>query len=820
VFAAELSRLCGPKVGTGVREAVSGRLRAWYGCPFELHRECALGAMLATGSDAFADIVIPLLSSEDDQVRGTAYGAGHLHLSSLGADWRGVVDGWCEAARKSFVGEIGRHLWMADVAESFARTDPSAAVRSEAIQSLGWIGASETLVRILSPLDDAAFAPAILTLYPEEIPAALRPRAAAVWRKVAGASANPIDSLRYLLGAAKLGGAGVTPDLKAAVDRIGPGRIEPHAGVTVQETMNAVRATDPDWVSCWVVSRILDNSLWGDEWLVFVSTLPEEMKADLFNRIAQQEMEHFGAVKISDVLARVADEGLARGAFARMFELYPQHEDGSMTERHGVANILGQLADFVRKLRQRSGTLGFLRERSEQLNGNEFSVALEVFGQREAAPPEQQHSSTDRLWVKLLREYLRSGVEFTLSADDPSGELKVKLAWALARIGRREDMDILLRLCRADIEQRKRSRQDWSGWHVAAMVRLDPTGAPAVLMDLLREPEYETAASRILVGLVIPGWESRGFGLRNRKYEDIWNARARPEPESSSEEERQRYATAIKEHIAQLRKGDIEQVQVKMRLKSLATLVAVLDPKASADLVRDIIELPGVPGSDGWTRVGALRALVFGGAVLTTDAMLRLSDPILKDGGRRMYDRDYSRLLMDCLSMFAFAEDPEVGVQRIRASLARITYWPHEVRDLITALGQSRSEHAVPLLVQVAHEHRDSIDQMMDVWTDALAALDTADSRRTLVGLAVAGFGPVELPIRLEFATADRLAAHIAAIVRADEAVKERVFAECKGNPLAGQREVLGKVVARVGSLEAVFTGLQLLDDGTSVPMA
>jgi hypothetical protein len=65
VLAAELSRLGGTLVWEAVRNSVGECLRTWYASNDAHHKQCALAAMLATGSTDFADILVPLLSSDD-----------------------------------------------------------------------------------------------------------------------------------------------------------------------------------------------------------------------------------------------------------------------------------------------------------------------------------------------------------------------------------------------------------------------------------------------------------------------------------------------------------------------------------------------------------------------------------------------------------------------------------------------------------------------------------------------------------------------------------------------------------------------------------
>jgi hypothetical protein len=67
ILASDLSRLCGPAVWNAVRSTVGKALRDWHAVAGRHHRQLALAAMLATGSDDFADILVPLLTDKDRQ---------------------------------------------------------------------------------------------------------------------------------------------------------------------------------------------------------------------------------------------------------------------------------------------------------------------------------------------------------------------------------------------------------------------------------------------------------------------------------------------------------------------------------------------------------------------------------------------------------------------------------------------------------------------------------------------------------------------------------------------------------------------------------
>ena len=89
VFAGELAHLCGAGGVGEARQSVGDRLRGAPASPEERFRDLAVAAMLATGSDDFQDIVVPLLSSADRETRlGTYRLWPDLSVSSLGPDWR------------------------------------------------------------------------------------------------------------------------------------------------------------------------------------------------------------------------------------------------------------------------------------------------------------------------------------------------------------------------------------------------------------------------------------------------------------------------------------------------------------------------------------------------------------------------------------------------------------------------------------------------------------------------------------------------------------------------------------------------------------
>ena len=83
IFSADLARLCGAGVCKGLGQQ-SRRLRNIYINGNEHNREWALAGMIASGSEDFKDILLPLWSNDNHQVRLKTYRAGReLRVSSL-----------------------------------------------------------------------------------------------------------------------------------------------------------------------------------------------------------------------------------------------------------------------------------------------------------------------------------------------------------------------------------------------------------------------------------------------------------------------------------------------------------------------------------------------------------------------------------------------------------------------------------------------------------------------------------------------------------------------------------------------------------------
>jgi hypothetical protein len=838
VFAADLSQLCGPLVWRTIRGPVGERLRAWYQVSDQHFRECALGAMLASGSDDFLDLLLPLLSADDQQVRLRTYRAwGEFHLTTLGPDWRRVVGGWGDEQRCDFVTQAVREGGSADIAEDFARTDQSAAVRNEALRALEWVGASETLSRVLAELDDGAFEQLLQNRVLDRIPPAMTQRALDAYERLLLSAADPAARLEFRIAAAALGATNVLSGVKEALSSWPAGRIDSASEALLRSALEALRPTDPTWVSQWVAERISDGTLWPDLWITLVLSIPEALREALFVKLCAEDLRHDDRRVIS-VLAKVADAGLISRAFTELCRMRTVPANATEEEKQRRWAAVMQLHDLIRAVSPNLAVVGTLAGLSITINAVEYETVTELFG-RVNLEDSGLRGQLDEDLRQRLRRYLKGGLSLTLARDDFGGQLKAEAATALAQVGEPTDLSDLERLVLADIERVRRGRaarlghqrsamangavMTWTTWYVWAMVRLDPQHAEGILLALLSEAEYEQDAARALVQVARSQTGTRWVAADCWDYSVVSNLREGFQQTTGFDDVRRvRYTAAIKRQIAMImetRSQSAHPDSSNGRLKGLAKTIAVLDGPESADSVMDILALPGE--WDDATRVDALQTLLSSGARLNAEAALRVLDPTInRNRFRALNDQGAAFLLRRCLSLLPFVQPCSVGIARIREVVVGTRFAPYELREIIPALGQSRCAEALDFLVELATTTAGEFDAFGTEWIDAIAAFNSADSRRILLSFVDPDLGapPVEHP--REYYHRERLVSHIVGIAQLDPTVRDRLqFLATRELPPM-MRTMLTEVFAGFGTGEAVIAALGLIHDRSnpSVP--
>src|SRR5262249_7512675 len=163
---------------------------------------------------------------------------------------------------------------------SFAMNDPSAEVRKQAIQALCWIGATDSLTRVVDALDNHGLQAALPAFFPETIPHGLRPRFATANRRLLTHDTTPLARIRRLLQRVEFGDPPPALDLKTELNALTP-PLDEYAGHAVGEALKIVKIGDPTWVSTWVTAKLLDGTVWGDHYRPYVLAISQQQADDL-----------------------------------------------------------------------------------------------------------------------------------------------------------------------------------------------------------------------------------------------------------------------------------------------------------------------------------------------------------------------------------------------------------------------------------------------------------------------------------------------------------------------------------------------------------
>jgi len=822
VFAAELAQLCGAVVWNEVRAAIGDRIRAVYASHDGNFRQYAIAAMFATGADDFSDIIVPLLSGQDQQTRLRTYRLWpDIQVSSLGPNWREQVHGWSEEARADFVSELLHHRIDGEIA-AFAAEDDSVAVKNAAVSGLMWTGSDEALTRVLESMDAQTFEE-VARKNADQLPAALRPKTIAAMRSFIETTTDHPARLRTALNLIDLGETGLDGVIKDAMTALSGGDMRNLGSHYIQPALEHLRKTDPAWVSEWVVTQVAEGVLYEPEyWLPFATAISDGLIEKYLQRIETEDLKngHFGGM--ISIIASRADANLAARVFTRLLELR-REVDAEPGVRHELEwQIMRQLEAVFRDLPDDIAAAGIL---SSVTNGDplDIKVATGLLSRVARSDVEPLRIAADDLKASL-RAYLKSSVDVVLRQDDFNGEKKANLASSIAQVGKPEDMADLVRLIRADIERVRRGRaarvagdrgplgnggaMSYVGWHIAAVRHLDAAGAEQVLIDLLPEPEYRSEAAAAMARDFVPKSE-RSFD-RTFRYALIWAAREGRTPPPGDNQQRTRFAAAIDAEIKRLREQN-QDGKPAAGLKELAKALAAIDGRGSASAVLDVIAMPGQ--WDQYTCLDTAERLLIAGVFLPATIAIALVDSIIERTEKWMQDSD-RYLLCQILALCPFVDDPAAGIAKIRAVLGKRKFWGHELRELVTALGESRSDAAVDLLCELISD-ASMFEQCEGNFIKAFATLDTSRAQEFLLSFIDPDIHGITLT--LSYHGEHVLIALLVELVQNRPELSERLAELCERDLPELNRHILSKVMEGLGTPEALAANLNLIDD-TKIP--
>jgi len=834
IFAADLANAAGPAVWSEVRADVGKRLRAWYAQKDGHHRQCALAAMLATGSDDFKDILVPLLTDANNQVRLSVYHVGaEVMPENLGPNWRDIVRGWPEEVRLDFIVQMAHNPWLADVVEEIALADPSMKIRWSVAQMLSWYGFTERVEGLLASIDEASLLELLRKSHHDEIPQSQWPRVIAAYEKMYKEAADPFERFRLLRLLLAFGATKVADRMKAELDGLSAEQLKPgdHQG-QIRWALDELQKPDPKWVSEWATRRVLDKSIWFGAWRGLITQISNEQQEELYSRFSTELLDQGEQQRIVSVLISVMNPALAARVFKRACEIRaeltppPGHDQAKW-------NFFRQVEDLLRAISPATLLEGISGKLDGEPDAIELDVLTDTLPSSNLTKPDVRSSVSDEMRLKL-RGYLKRAARL---GADPAGlraSTRAHLAQLLANVGEHEDLEDTRRLVDADgvrFEKANAARmkgdhsQDSVGYgflYLEAVTTVDPAEAEDVVVDLIHSQQYEHVLSQRLPLLARKNDGPKGFGTNRMDFKRIWKARAGEPDDSFVEERRGRFADAILEQIERLkveREAATDRRSFDQRLKMLGGSLAALDAKRSAKLILELMELPG--RWDGWTRVGALENLLLSGVSLQLDEVLKILEPTFPDlRPYGMFSDDQARwLFARYLCVMAYVDPPAAGIAKIREFVSSFKFPAYDLGTVVAALGASRCDDAIDLLMELAGPDGKGVDALGESWIEAIGALEGARSSEILLSFADPNAKLFNRDFIPDHRHGDLLARLLAERAAKDKALKSRLVELANADLPNTKRMLLAKVFGQFTGEDDRVQGLCILrDDGSGVP--
>lgn len=825
VFAGELAQLCGSNVWDEVRTVVNERFRAVYSTVGGDFRQYSLAAMLATGMEDFRDIIVPLVSSKDQQTRlRTLRLWPDLRVSSLGRNWREQVQGWSDEARADFVSEALYHRINGEIV-AFAIEDNSIAVKKAAASSLMWTGSDGLLIRVLESMDVETFAE-VACRYPGQIPSALRSKTVTAMRRFIETSTDHPARLRTALDLVKLGEKGLDRVIKDALVTMPSATLQALDPHYINTALAHLRETDLAWPGEWVGIQVSEGVLYEHEYWLSFATGADSLIEKHLCRIETEDLQKVRLEGIVALIAAHADTRTAARVFSQLRRLRRKVDAEPDKQHQFERQVIRQLESVFRHFSGDLAANGILSciNQGDPLDVRVAAGLLSRVARSGEEPIRMEH---DDLRVRL-RKYLKDSVDLVLGQDDFDGEEKANLASAIAQVGEPEDMEDLVLLIRADIERRRRGRaalaagdrgpianggrMSYARWHLAAAMHLHPTRAEQVLIDLMGEQEYRTDVADAMAHEFIARREhSIDTTLL---YDSMWAAREGRTRPPRNPRRCKRFASALRVEIKRLRQqNEDEDGMLIGDLQQLAAALAAIDGRGSAEVVLDAIATPREWGQH--TCLNAAKRLLMAGVVLPATSAVALADSMLERKGQWMQDSEKG-LLCEILALCPFVDDPVAGITKVRDVLRNLQLRGYMLRGIVTALGESRSATAIDILSELAAD-TDTFEQCDKELINAFSTLDTRRTRKLLLSLVDPDITGITLTTKLrhEHELVDRLAE----LTQRSPEAATRLQRLCNRDLPELNRQILSKVLGRIGTPEALGASLNLIDDTKSSPI-
>jgi len=845
IFAAELFALSSSHARDQVADKFNKGIRALWVSPQKHLRAHALTAMIATASEMFKDELIPMLQGRSGPPRFEVYrSTSAFRLSSIGPDWMQEVRSWDESPRMTFAFHITRIAAPTRETAAFALTDPSVKVRAVAFSNLMWLNTDPETTKLLTEVDDKAFELAMEDAPLRNTHPIFRERALKVYERILQQSTDSQKRYVAAANAVLMNQANARPALMQYLDECSPERVQELARRELKPLLDAL-SFDPAWRERFVIRRVREGVLSAQDWGIFITSVDEELKEELLNVLETEDLTRARVPGVQGLLRLTPTPLMVRRIFRRIVALREEiHAANSVRSLENLA-LAPQLASVERQLQHFLDSLppqvtaeGVLSGLSSEFSLNELATVTSLWRGGLDGELELDEALSEQS-LEAIRKYLKDAVPCLTNENDPRGEIRAYLGLAISRVGDPEDVSDIEALMASDVERivlglAARSRREatplaegsahrYTNLYVEAIRQLKSESEGAMLSRFLSEPNFEL---QVALGLVAWAMKTNlpktvwieGWTTRDRKFEEVWEARSNREITGFNEARRIEAVQYLLRHMEDLRQsegGVANEGSVVWRLKDLARPLATLDGRNSSKLVLEILALPlKTHGTlDAWKVLPTLEILLFAGATLPNDKTNALIAPYIELLTSKWQSDNDLMLLGTALCVLPYVEDAAAGMATLAEYLDQINLRLDGLRKVMAALGSSRRDEALDILLSLIRSN-EVVQRFGQDWLDAIAALDTVRAREILLSLIDPDIPAIQglTIIRID----STLAARIGAAAGKHPEMKARLLALCKAPLDLARKQLLGDVIVALKDDESLRASLDLLDDETS----
>lgn len=807
VFAASLARAAGAQVWDRVRAELARKFRQMWDSDNGNLKQYGLAALLTSGAPDFADIVIPLVESDEPNVRlGCTRTPTKFYITSLGEDWKAVVGAWGSERQLEFVNEMQYYGAGRSVLDYFASVGPDVRVRAEAIACLASRGDEDRVVELLKGASSDLFERSVSRMQPDIIPRELRgiplDRFLSIW------NASGLERLRLAVQTFDW------IDHDDAVQRIK----DALEGLDAQSTASSVvyyfgaaaRLLGDDhagWLSAWVADRIASISLAGAQWADFVVSLPPDFGQRIMAAVFEGRLR--GPTEAMQALyAKFDDTELANDTIRRLFDADSYFPEQDALYKFLPTFRLDLAVDcLISKYAGGEATIAAKRK------------LIDIVVRAYSRPAVLRQSASRPIRLRL-RELLVSTLESVMAAPDADGHLGADLAVAIACCCEPQDIDNVRTLIEADIERMKKRKSLHSVTNryceaIALVREVDPRAAEDLLIELLSVAEYRGDSAKTLVRIANVADGRSPMAYREPAYLQIMARRCSKADARFNRSLATRFGREIRGAIDVFlakRAVSPNRGQYDSIIHNLLDPLAVLDAHNSVGFVLntliDVDRTDVARTGYFYLRLEVIEHLFQAGAILPTQMVIDILDPLILGTNPRYFDQNYY-FLQRCLCVLPFVDDPRRGIQHVEAVL-----FEHKIamREVIVALGYSRCTAAVDLLLRLRRDGFD-LKGVGAEWLRALATLGMPAADEEILSV----LEPSEdIGASWESFNVAEVVAGLAA--RRDD-IRDRIFSMCRNGLTKGHRDCLVATLEKIGSLEAGIASLGLVDDADSPPV-